>query len=94
MWGLLGKKKKKKERGGGQRIQVYKKKPVHNELKVVLLHFLLWVWAEEEIPKYHQENYSHSIPNLAETREVLTAVQKGGINPTDPKSDPSQGSCS
>lgn len=85
MWGPLGKKKKRE--GGGQRIQVYKKKPVHNELKVVLLHFLLWVWAEEEIPKYHQENYSHSIPNLAETREVLTALQKGGKNPiADPVS--------
>lgn len=87
MWRLLWEKKKKKKEEGGQRIHVYKKKPVHNELKVVLLHFLLWVWAKEEVPKYHQKKYSHSIPNLTETRKVPTALQKGGKNPTtDPVS--------
>lgn len=82
MWELSGQKRKRRVAGGGKRIQVYKKKHVHNELKVVLLHFLVWVWAEEEIPKYHQKHYSHSISNLTETRMFWQSCKKGEKRPT------------
>lgn len=51
--------------------------------KVVLLHFLVWVWAEEEIPKYHQKNYSHSISNLRQDQKILLVLQKPYESPTN-----------